>query len=424
MKILIAVENASAKFGGEAVLPLHYFRYLTMRGIDVRMIVHERCREELEQCLGSSIDKVYFISDGVTMRVLDKISNTLPSRMAAVTSTALLGLITQMMQRRLAKKLIRQYNIDIIHQPIPVSPKLPSLFFALDARVIIGPMNGGMRFPAGYRYLQASGEAALTWSVRMASHLINILIPGKLFADRLLVANERTRRALPAFHLGRSQLLVENGVDLTVFKHKHQRHIRSRENRVGALKLVYLGRLVDLKGVDILIEAVVGIQSEFNLELHIVGDGVERASCELHAYNSGIADYVFFHGRIDQENCPDVLSSMDALVLPSLCECGGAVVLEAMSLGLPVIATKWGGPVDYIDDSCGILVDPAGGRAVFIQRLSEAIARLAKNPELRRSLGDSGIKRVEEKFDWEKKIDAVINIYQGVLGDRAGILER
>ena len=75
-------------------------------------------------------------------------------------------------------------------------------------------------------------------------------------------------------------------------------------------------------------------------------------------------DRVIFHGFLPQKQCAELLAGFDALVLPSLHECGGAVVLEAMAMGLPVIATKWGGPVGTIcHKNSGILIEPAGQNA-------------------------------------------------------------
>ena len=104
-----------------------------------------------------------------------------------------------------------------------------------------------------------------------------------------------------------------------------------------------------------------------------------------------------------------------ALVLPSLRECGGAVVLEAMSVGTPVIATDWGGPSDYVDDSCGILVPPRSA-ASFVAGLSEAMEELASNSERCAEMGRCGLERVRRQFTWDAKIAQILEHYAAVAG--------
>ena len=98
-------------------------------------------------------------------------------------------------------------------------------------------------------------------------------------------------------------------------------------------------------------------------------------------------------------------------MLPSIYECGGAVVLEAMATGTPAIATAWGGPAEYIDQTCGILVDPSDAESI-VQGFVQAMRKLAADPELRASLGAGGRARVEQHYDWSKKIDRILEVYR------------
>jgi glycosyltransferase involved in cell wall biosynthesis len=79
-----------------------------------------------------------------------------------------------------------------------------------------------------------------------------------------------------------------------------------------------------------------------------------------------------FRRLVSQADCARKLTRSDALVLPSMYECGGSVVLEAMAMEVPVIATAWGGPADYLDPSCGILVEPYSKES-FVDDLSLAL---------------------------------------------------
>ena len=100
-------------------------------------------------------------------------------------------------------------------------------------------------------------------------------------------------------------------------------------------------------------------------------------------------------------------------MLPSIYECGGAVVLEAMAMGLPVIATRYGGPLDYLDGGAGLLVDPSSPKD-FVAGLADAMVRLATSSSLREELSVRGRRRIEERYDWERKIDRIIGIYRDV----------
>ena len=101
-------------------------------------------------------------------------------------------------------------------------------------------------------------------------------------------------------------------------------------------------------------------------------------------------------------------------------ECGGAVVLEAMAAGLPVIATAWGGPLDYLDDSCGILVRP-DSREALVSGFADAIVRLARSAPLRDQMGQAGYGRIHQHFDWQRKIDRMLELYRSVGQNEVGL---
>ena len=131
------------------------------------------------------------------------------------------------------------------------------------------------------------------------------------------------------------------------------------------------------------------------------------------AQQTGVGSMVKFLGFMSQPQCAQHLQQADAFVLPSLFECGGAVVLEAMAAGLPVIATAWGGPLDYLDEGCGILVEPTS-REALISGFADGIVKLAKSVALRESMGQAGYARARSEFDWERKIDQIMDLYASV----------
>jgi glycosyltransferase involved in cell wall biosynthesis len=408
MRVLIVAKHASSKFGGEAFLPLHYFRLLRSRNIETWLVAHGRTQAELQTLLPQECDRMYFVNDTWIHQFLWRFGLLLPRRVAQMTTELIAHLYTQNIQRHMVRRFVRQHNIDVVHEPIPVSPKFPSLMFDVDAPVVIGPMNGNIEYPPGFRSRENLFVQPMVSLGRQLANFCNRLLPGKLKAQTLLVANERTKKALPSGVTGIVIELVENGVDLSVWK---PTSLKLNKSNPKSPNFVFIGRLVDWKGVDLLLLAFQAVIAQTQASLEIIGDGDLRKKLETLAVHLGLSDQVTFVGWLTHQECATRLENADALVLPSLLECGGAVVLEAMAMGLPVIATKWGGPVDYLDATCGILVEPTS-REEFISDLTHAMLKLAQFPELCLQMGRAGQERIRQHFDWERKIDRILEIYQ------------
>jgi hypothetical protein len=177
IRVLIVAEHASTQFGGEAALPYHYFRVLRQRGIATWMIVHERTRQELEQAFPEDIDAISFFEDSFWYRQIGQLAAKLNPAVSYMTLGFGLRLFGQWQQLQIAKRLIRQHQIDVVHQPMPVSPKEPSLIRGLGVPVVIGPLNGGMTHPPAFRQMWKWHVKLLMGLGRYLSALINWLIP-------------------------------------------------------------------------------------------------------------------------------------------------------------------------------------------------------------------------------------------------------
>jgi Glycosyltransferase len=329
------------------------------------------------------------------------------------------GFYTQRIQRRIVRRLVSEHQIDIVHEPTPVSPKFPSLMFGLSVPVVMGPLNAGVKFPPTFQRSRKSlaVDSLIAFGYQFVD-VFNRQFPGKIQAETLLVANERTKQALPSGVRGKIIELVENGVDFSVWRSDSTASKQTNQQ----VNFVFLGRLVDWKAVDLLLKAFVPVASQIDTVLEIIGEGKMRGELEAQTAHLGLSDKVVFSGWQSQEQCAIKLQQADVLVLPSLREPGGAVVLEAMAVGLPVIALNWGGPKDYLDATCGILVEP-DSREGFVQGLTEAMLKLAHSPELRQSMGSAGYSRVREHFDWERKVDRMIEIYQQTIDNSSSTPE-
>ncbi|WP_292444859.1 glycosyltransferase family 4 protein [Methylibium sp.] len=412
LRLLIVAEHASAQFGGEAALALHYFRVFRQRGMAVWLVTHARRREELTGLFPSE-QRIHYIEDTPLHRLMHRLGSKLPTRIAFFTLGFVSRLSTQVAQRQVVRRLVAEAGIDVVHQPMPVSPREPSMMFGFGVPVLIGPMNGGMDYPPAFRRHRGPGERAMFGVGKLASGLLNRLMPGKRQAALLLVANERTRRALPAGINTRVHEVVENGVDLALWRPV----TAERPEPSEVTTFVFMGRLVALKAVDILLRAFKAASAQVRIRLVIIGDGVERQRLQALASRLGLGDgkqdgqgQVCFTGWLSQRTCAESLVRADCLVLPSIHECGGAVVLEAMSMSKPVIATAWGGPLDYLDASCGVLVPPDSPERLT-EGFAEAMVRLAASPAERESMGRAGRAKVLRDYDWEVKADRMLELY-------------
>ena len=110
-----------------------------------------------------------------------------------------LGIYTSWMQRKIVRDLVREHGMDVVHEPIPVSPRQPSLMYGVGAPVVIGPMNGGMNYPPDSPGQQGSFERWLTRGARRhltRSTLLSLENARRQYCS--LPMNERVRLFLEA----------------------------------------------------------------------------------------------------------------------------------------------------------------------------------------------------------------------------------
>jgi glycosyltransferase involved in cell wall biosynthesis len=402
MRVLVVAENASTRYGGEAIIPYHYFRLLRSRGIDAHLIVHARTRSELQRLFADDLAHLHFVENQLLQKIFYRLGKPLPHRVAEATFGLANQALTQWVQRNMIRGLVSRRCV--IHQPIPVSPRFPSLLYDLGAPVIVGPLNGGMQYPPAFRDAESNLSRLLIEFGRSFTDFVNAIFPGKRRAAAVLVANQRTREALPSHLKGKVIELPENAVDTS------QWHLAERTSG-DAARFVFIGRLVDWKALDIVIEALADVPGA---TLDVIGDGPMLPAWRELANRFGLSARVCFLGWQPQEECAKSLGGCCALVLPSIYECGGAVVLEAMAMGRPVIATAWGGPADYLDSTCGILVEPTS-RAAMVSGFATAMRKLMDLSDLCTKLGAAGRERLLREFDWNRKVDRVMAIYESCL---------
>ncbi|MEJ1978097.1 MAG: glycosyltransferase [Acetobacteraceae bacterium] len=148
----------------------------------------------------------------------------------------------------------------------------------------------------------------------------------------------------------------------------------------GRLRAVFLGRLVPYKGADMLLEAAAPLLAAGRLTLQIIGFGPERAALEAQAAALGISAQVTFAGKMSHHDVGAQLAQADIMPFPSVHEFGGAVVLEAMAMGVVPIVVSYGGPRELISPACGFGL-ALGTREQVVADLRQTLERVADAPE-------------------------------------------
>ncbi|XVX20048.1 glycosyltransferase family 4 protein [Actinomycetota bacterium] len=193
---------------------------------------------------------------------------------------------------------------------------------------------------------------------------------------------------------------VYNGLDLADAA-AHTARAASRPD-AGRPRIVSVGRLVEKKGLGDLVDAVATLLRDgHEVELHIAGDGPLRGALIAQVCERGIAAHVHFHGPMPQHEVMSLLATATAFAAPCVVASDGdrdglpTVLLEAMSMGVPVVATPVAGIPEAVEHGVtGLLV---GERDVAA--LSSALARIVTDDALAQRLSKAGRARIEERFD-------------------------
>jgi rhamnosyl/mannosyltransferase len=179
----------------------------------------------------------------------------------------------------------------------------------------------------------------------------------------------------------------------------------------GTPMLLFVGRLVEYKGVDVLLRALVGLD---RVRAVLVGDGPRRESLEELAADLGLADRVTFAGEVSDERMAELYSTCDLFVLPSVtrAEAFGIVQLEAMAAGKAVVSTSVPTGVPWVNqhERTGLIVPPGE-----VPALRAAIERLLNDRELRERMGREGRARVARDFTPARMIQQMLALYRDVI---------
>jgi glycosyltransferase involved in cell wall biosynthesis len=241
-------------------------------------------------------------------------------------------------------------------------------------------------------------------------------------ADCVIASSPNLAIESPLVRLARRTAIIPFGIDLT----RYRRSDPERFEQIAAIRarfpgprLLFVGRLVYYKGIEILL----GAARQWPGTILIAGEGVLEPLLRQTAKDLGLGDRIQFVGRVEDEQLPAYYQACDAFVLPSLArtEAFGVVQVEAMAAGLPVISTRLPTGVPWVNqhESTGLVVPPGDADA-----LGAALRRLAEDDNLRRRFGEAGRRRADAVFSRADMVRAFRTVVEAVAGAPEELDER
>lgn len=310
-----------------------------------------------------------------------------------------------------ARSLHRHENFDLaMHLTYSVF-RHPSFLGFLGIPFIFGPLGGGEDAPLRLKK-SIRGREKIREIIRAIVNKLALVDPFLWCAYArstvILASTKDTRLALPWPFRKRAIVYPNLGIDS---KLDTVAPIRTGSD---PLRLLFVGRLLGMKGVQLAIRAVSEAQHrKVPVEFTIVGQGPYEAELRRLAQAEGVSERIRWISHMPQNELFSLYQSMHCFLFPSLHDSGGSVVIEAQAKGLPVICLDIGGPAGLVrPDSAMVINTPGLDEEAVVQRLADAIEALAGDENRRAEMGRVAIAHVAATMSWESRVRGVMQMME------------
>ena len=421
-KILLIIEQCNPEWASVPLEGYSFYKHISNL-VETTLVTHDRNKSALQKAHPDR--HIIYIEESTFIKNYYKVAHRL-SRIKDKTIWPLRHTFTypiyEEFNNRVYNKVktsIIEGKYDVVHAITPMMPRYPVKVINVCQKTpfIIGPVNGGVPFPKGFNNVARKEFADLNF-LRVIGRWI---IPGyrKTYekANYILSGSSYTLGLIKSlFNIPDQQieLFYENGISSSFLSKEEEVSARSAQIK-DKIKLLFVGRLVPYKGVDILLEAISKLNTSIQekLLLNIVGDGSEKPLLQKKVADWKLTKIVNFIGWIPQKETLQYYKDSDLFCFPSIREFGGAVVLEAMANGLPCIVVNNGGIGEYVTEKTGFKIEPVS-REFVLEELTKHIEQLIVDKSMRDEMSINSLKRVQE-FTWDNKAKKIIEIYDQIL---------
>ena len=359
MRILVSAYACEPGKGSEPAVGWNWVRQLAMDH-DVWVITRANNREAIEREMGDG-------ADGHLSFIYTDLPRWARAWKRGQRGARVYAYVWQFAALRSGLRAHRELRFDLVHHLTFATAVAPAMVCLIPAPFVWGPVGGGVGMPWGLaRELGAAGVAyeMLRSARRFVGRYVDPFVRLTwIRAERILVQNPETLGWLPARHRHKAIVCPNAGFDPVEVVPKEPRGDE-------AVLVVAAGRLLPWKGVSLAIRALAAARRE-DLRLVVVGDGRDRDRLERLGASLGVGEKISFLGWQPQGVLFELLSRADVLLMPSLHDECGFVVVEAMASGSVPIVLRSGGPPRLVGDA-GIVVE-AGRPRQTVRDLAAAL---------------------------------------------------
>ena len=257
-----------------------------------------------------------------------------------------------------AKNLIKRINFDLIHHVTFVSYRFPSFLCLLDLPFIFGPVSGGEEIPKKLKQSFSFKSKLKEYFREFDNKLVKIYPLLNLTfkkSKKIIVTSVDTQDKISKkYH---NKILNELAISPSNLEISEKDFIK-KDYHSEKIQICFAGRLEDFKGIYILMNVIKKLkENNQNFVFNFFGKGNLQAYMEKFIKKYDLINCTKFHGKVDRDYLINHMKKNHLLLFPSLRDSGGYVLFEAMSVGLPSIVIKLGGPSKIINNKCGFIID-------------------------------------------------------------------